>query len=80
VQFIHEIGHRVMAGNKDIKMGPPIFIPSLQTGLFGAITPLLSFPKNRKDYFDVASAGPLLGTFVSLAVFVVGIMMTGSAT
>ncbi|CAN0458231.1 unnamed protein product, partial [Ectocarpus fasciculatus] len=52
----------------------------LQTGLFGAITPLLSFPKNRKDYFDVASAGPLLGTFVSLAVFVVGIMMTGSAT
>ncbi|CBN77543.1 conserved unknown protein [Ectocarpus siliculosus] len=80
LQFIHEIGHRVMAGNKDIEMGPPIFIPSLQTGLFGAITPLLSFPKNRKDYFDVASAGPLLGTFVSLAVFVVGIMMTGSAT
>lgn len=52
----------------------------LQTGLFGAITPLLSFPKNRKDYFDVASAGPLLGTFVSLAVFIVGIIMTGSAT
>ncbi|CAM9238648.1 unnamed protein product [Ectocarpus sp. 6 AP-2014] len=90
LQFIHEIGHRVVAGNKDIEMGPPIFIPtprppppahaSLQTGLFGAITPLLSFPKNRKDYFDVASAGPLLGTFVSLAVFIVGIMMTGSAT
>ncbi|CAM9607980.1 unnamed protein product, partial [Ectocarpus sp. 13 AM-2016] len=80
LQFIHEIGHRVVAGIKDINIGPPIFIPSLQTGLFGAITPLLSFPKNRKDYFDVASAGPLLGTFVSLAVFIVGIMMTGSAT
>ncbi|CAM9203970.1 unnamed protein product [Scytosiphon promiscuus] len=80
LQAAHELGHWAMAGNKGIKMGSPIFIPSLQTGLFGAITPLLSFPKNRKDYFDVASAGPLLGTFVSLATFIVGIAMTGSAT
>ncbi|CAN0145989.1 unnamed protein product [Pylaiella littoralis] len=80
LQAAHELGHWAMAGNKGVKMGSPIFIPSLQTGLFGAITPLLSFPKNRKDYFDVASAGPLLGTFVSLAVFIVGIAMTGSAT
>eukprot|EP00752_Nemacystus_decipiens_P016556 g14798.t1 len=80
LQAAHEIGHWAMAGTKGVKMGTPIFIPSLQTGLFGAITPLLSFPKNRKDYFDVASAGPLLGTIVSLAVFVAGIMMTGSAT
>eukprot|EP00903_Cladosiphon_okamuranus_P017721 g16316.t1 len=80
LQAAHEIGHWAVAGAKGVKMGTPIFIPSLQTGLFGAITPLLSFPKNRKDYFDVASAGPLLGTVVSLAVFVAGIMMTGSAT
>ncbi|CAN0460006.1 unnamed protein product, partial [Laminaria digitata] len=52
----------------------------VQLGLFGAITPLLSFPKNRKQYFDVAAAGPLLGTVCSLAVFIAGIVFTGMAS
>lgn len=51
-----------------------------QLGLFGAITPLLSFPENRKQYFDVAAAGPLLGTILSLVVFGLGISFTGGAT
>eukprot|EP00904_Undaria_pinnatifida_P008140 jgi/Undpi1/4456/HiC_scaffold_17.g07810.m1 len=80
LQAIHELGHWAMAGNKEVKIGSPIFIPSLQLGLFGAITPLLSFPKNRKQYFDVAAAGPLLGTLASLAVFVAGIVFTGMAS
>lgn len=46
---------------KNIKLGLPFTVPSLQIGSYGTITPLKDFPKNRSDFFDVAVAGPLAG-------------------
>jgi hypothetical protein len=46
---------------KNIKLGLPLTVPSLQIGSYGTVTPLKDFPKNRSDFFDVAVAGPLVG-------------------
>jgi membrane-associated protease RseP (regulator of RpoE activity) len=43
-----------------------------QSGLFGSVTNLLSFPKTRKALFDVAIAGPVAGFVASLACMLYG--------
>lgn len=62
-----------------LKLGPPVFIPSLQVGTFGAITPFLEFPKDRNQLFDVSAAGPLVGALCSVAALAVGLVLTGDA-
>lgn len=80
LQLLHELGHAaVAAASKTKLLGPPIFVPSLQIGTFGAITPFRTYPKNRKQVFDISSAGPALSGLASIAVLVVGLMMTGGA-
>jgi hypothetical protein len=61
-------------------IGLPTVIPSITTGLTGAITPLRSPPPNSKSMFDFAIAGPLAGIFVSLALLLNGLDLTASAT
>lgn len=78
VALLHDAGHRVAALWRDVKLGLPYFIPSLQIGTYGTITPLESYPKFRKDLFDVAVAGPLVGTTCSIAALVAGLMFTSS--
>jgi hypothetical protein len=67
VNFVHEVGHRIAAGIRKVKLGPTYFIPNLQIGSFGAITPLASLLKGRRDLWDVAAAGPIAGGLASLA-------------
>jgi hypothetical protein len=67
VNFIHEVGHRIAAGVRKVKLGPTFFIPNLQIGSFGAITPIASLLKGRRDLWDVAAAGPIAGGLASLA-------------
>lgn len=76
--FLHEAGHRIAAAVRDVKIGLPYFIPSLQIGTYGTITPLESYPKLRKDLFDVAVSGPLLGILSSIAALVAGLAITSS--
>lgn len=76
--LLHDAGHRVAALWRNVKLGLPYFIPSLQIGTYGTITPLESYPKLRKDLFDVAVAGPLVGTVCSVAALVAGLIFTGS--
>lgn len=76
--FLHEAGHRVAAAMRDVKIGLPYFIPSLQIGTYGTITPLESYPRFRKDLFDVAVSGPLVGTVCSIAALVAGLVITSS--
>jgi hypothetical protein len=61
IVVLHELGHRIVASMKNIKLGLPLTVPSLQIGSYGTVTPLKDFPKNRSDFFDVAVAGPLVG-------------------
>jgi len=77
VLVAREIATRVVASTKDVKMGAPLFIPSLQLGSYGAITPFQSFPKNRKEFFDISAAAPAVGFVLSGIALVAGLLMTG---
>ena len=59
-------------------VGLPTLVPSITTGLTGAITPLRSPPPNSKSMFDFALAGPLTGIVMSLALLVNGLDLTAS--
>jgi membrane-associated protease RseP (regulator of RpoE activity) len=74
----HELAHRAVASYHNIKLGLPIFLPSLQIGTYGTITPLQSYPGRRSDLFDVASAGPIVGAVLSLTALVAGLYMTAT--
>lgn len=77
--LLHDVGHRVMGKLRNVKLGPPFFIPSLQIGNFGIITPLESYPKLRSNLFDVAAAGPIVGLSCSFVALVAGLIMTSGA-
>lgn len=57
-------------------IGLPNFIPSLSTGLLGAITPFKSPPKNWNSMFDFAIAGPSAGMVASLFLMYTGLSIT----
>lgn len=76
--LLHDAAHRVVASMRDLKLGLPFFIPSLQIGTYGTITPFESYPKLRSDVFDVAVAGPLVGTVCSVAALIAGLVLTCS--
>ncbi|KAG5191960.1 hypothetical protein JKP88DRAFT_7497 [Tribonema minus] len=82
LQLVHELAHRLaaLASGKKNLLGPPVFIPSLQVGTFGTITPFTTFPRDRKQAFDVSVAGPALGAVVSLGALIGGLLLTGGAT
>lgn len=75
----HEIAHRAMGEIRGVKLGLPFCIPSLQVGSFGTITPLESYPRKRKDLFDVAVAGPIVGMGLSIAALISGLVLTGNS-
>jgi Zn-dependent protease len=79
-QMVHEIGHIAAASVHNLKLQLPVFLPSLQTGLYGAITRFLDFPKSRKALFDVSIAGPFLGYLAAIAAVYFGIMETSTAS
>jgi membrane-associated protease RseP (regulator of RpoE activity) len=76
IVLAHEIAHRIAAKVNDIKLGLPFFLPSLQVGTYGTITPLQSYPKRREQLFDLAVSGPLVGTVISVTALVAGMLLT----
>lgn len=77
---MHDLGHIVAAKINGIEIALPVYVPSLQLGLFGSVTRFLSYPKDRKAYFDVAIAGPVFGFLSSVACIVTGIILTQQAS
>jgi membrane-associated protease RseP (regulator of RpoE activity) len=73
VNFVHEVGHRVAAFVRKVKLGPTYFVPNLQIGSFGGITPFASLLKNKRDLWDVAAAGPVAGVSASIALLAIGL-------
>ncbi|GAB4364684.1 MAG: site-2 protease family protein [Elainellaceae cyanobacterium] len=76
VLAIHEIGHRVLASRNQVRLSPPFFIPTWQTGSFGALTRFESILPNRTILFDVAFAGPAAGGLLALGLLVVGLVLS----
>ena len=64
LQWLPELGHLIAAAFYGTRLSWPVMVPSLQLGSFGGITKFLSFPKNRRELFDVSVAGtnPLVVT------------------
>jgi membrane-associated protease RseP (regulator of RpoE activity) len=54
----------------------PFFLPTGQIGSFGAITRFESLVPDRSTLFDIALAGPAIGGVVSLAMLVVGLLLS----
>ncbi|BFI39695.1 zinc metalloprotease EGY, chloroplastic [Marchantia polymorpha subsp. ruderalis] len=76
VQLFHELGHRLAAAPRNVKLGIPYFIPNITLGSFGAITQFKSICPDRTSKFDVSMAGPLAGGLLSLAMFGVGLILS----
>lgn len=73
----HEFGHYFMAKFKKIDVTPPYYLPAwfgvmLSIGTFGAFIRIKDQIKTKKDYFDVAVAGPLAGFIVALTCLYIG--------
>ncbi|NMF83213.1 site-2 protease family protein [Nodosilinea sp. P-1105] len=77
----HEIGHWVMANKYGIRLSPPFVIPTWQIGSFGSLTRFESLLPSRSVLFDIAVAGPAAGGLVSLAMLLLGLVLShpGSA-
>ncbi|GAB0489186.1 hypothetical protein MMPV_000403 [Pyropia vietnamensis] len=80
IAVIHEVSHRVVAAVRGVKLGPPFFVPSLQVGNYGSVTPFADFPPTRSHMLDVAIAGPIAGFVASAACLVAGLVLTASAS
>lgn len=76
ILVIHEIGHRIIAQRRNVKLSWPFFIPTWEIGSFGAITRIESILPNRSVLFDVALAGPAAGGLLSFAMLIVGLVLS----
>lgn len=62
----HELGHLTAARRHGISLAPPIWLPFPWLGTVGSV-PIARGPfKTRRDLFDIALAGPLVGLLASM--------------
>ncbi len=73
---VHELGHWLLARRYQVRLSFPYFIPTWQIGSFGAITRFESLLPNRSALFDIAFAGPAAGGVVSLAMLIIGLLLS----
>ena len=73
----HEFGHYFMAKFRKIEVTLPYYLPAwfgvlLSIGTFGAFIRIKDVIKIKKDYFDIAIAGPLAGFAVAVFCLAIG--------
>jgi membrane-associated protease RseP (regulator of RpoE activity) len=73
---VHEVGHRVVAQRKQVKLSWPFFLPALQIGSFGTLNRLESLLPNRTVLFDVSIAGPAASGIYSLVILFIGLVLS----
>jgi membrane-associated protease RseP (regulator of RpoE activity) len=74
----HEFGHYFMGKKHGVDVTLPYFIPfPFNTfGTMGAFINMRTVPKNKKQLFDIAVAGPLSGLIVSVIVLLIGLRLS----
>jgi len=74
----HEFGHYFMGKKHGVDVTLPYFIPFPfnSFGTMGAFINMRSIPKNKKQLFDIAVAGPLSGLVVSIIVLLIGLHLS----
>jgi membrane-associated protease RseP (regulator of RpoE activity) len=78
----HEFGHYFAGRKHGIQVTLPYFIP-LPFSLFGtmgAFINMRSQPKNKRDLFDMAVAGPLSGFVMSVIALGIGLKLSSVST
>ncbi len=76
ILIVHELGHRWQASRYQVKLSPPFALPAWQIGAFGALTRFESLLPNRSVLFDISFAGPAAGGLLSLAMLLVGLVLS----
>jgi hypothetical protein len=76
IQLSHELAHQVVASANGMNITYPTLVPSIASGLSGAVTSLKDPPKDKQALFDFAIAGPLAGITVSIIMLCVGMEAT----
>lgn len=74
----HEFGHYFAGKKHKVDVTLPFFIPfPFNTfGTMGAFINMRSLPRNKKQLFDIAVAGPLSGLVVSIIVLLIGLNLS----
>lgn len=75
----HEMGHYIAGRKHDVNVTLPYFIPLpiiSPFGTMGAFINMKSIPKNKKQLFDIAIAGPLSGIIVAIPIIILGLSMS----
>ncbi len=72
----HELGHRAIARQLNVKLSPPFFLPAWQLGAFGSLMRFESILPNRSVLFDVSFAGPAAGGIVSFVFLLLGLILS----
>uniref|UniRef100_A0A1D1YV04 Zinc metalloprotease MJ0392 n=1 Tax=Anthurium amnicola TaxID=1678845 RepID=A0A1D1YV04_9ARAE len=75
---VHEAGHFLVARDVGVKLGVPYFVPSWQTGSFGAITRIVSIVSSRENLLKIAIAGPLAGFSLGIFLLLLGFILPPS--
>jgi membrane-associated protease RseP (regulator of RpoE activity) len=72
----YEVGRRWIARQRQVRLSPPFFIPTVQAGSFGALTRFQSLLPDRSALFDIAFAGPAAGGLVALGMLMAGLLLS----
>ncbi len=75
----HEMGHYLVGKKHGVNVTLPYFIPLpiiSPFGTMGAFINMKSIPKNKKQLFDIAIAGPLSGIIVAIPIIILGLSLS----
>lgn len=75
----HEMGHYIAGRKHGVNVTLPYFIPLpiiSPFGTMGAFINMKSIPKNKKQLFDIAIAGPLSGIIVAIPIIILGLSLS----
>lgn len=76
ILVVHEIGHRVVARQHNVRLGPPFLLPTGQIGSFGGLTRIESVIPTRTALFDLGFSGPAVGGGLSFLFLIVGLVLS----
>jgi Zn-dependent protease len=78
----HEFGHYFAGKKHGVNVTLPLFIPfPFSTfGTMGAFISMRSFPRNKKQLFDLSVTGPICGLIVSIIVLFIGMRLSELST